>query len=373
MGRENVKILLLSEKFEARGTSAYTLRLARHLPEQGFDLSVITPDASCVDSEVRKNLRIEEFPDLEIPLWKRRFPAVLSKKYQLESPELLHIQSRGALHLGAKLARILGIPFILTVHDEVPPSARLKLEKGICQRVIAVSEHVKKTLLEHHASIRDNITMIHSGVETVTNAKKKSVLPPGRTPVIGTAGPLEVVKGFPFLLSAAQKILSEDIEVFFLVAGAGPEEFNLRRLADDLGISKSVSFLSGLHDFGPSLDAIDIFCLTSLQQGLGTVMLDAMSRQIPVIASQVGGVADILEDNKSGLLVPPANSEKLAERILELLRNPVRARMIGQEGHRVVLNEFGVEKMIERTVNVYRSVLEESHRPQMRNNENSTV
>lgn len=373
MDRGSLKILLFSEKFEARGTSAYTLRLARNLPEHGFELSVITPNAACVDPEVRKNLHIEEYPDLEIPIWKRRFPAVLSKKYRNEPPVLLHIQSRGVLNPGTKLSRYLQIPCILTVHDAVPSSTRLKLDKGLCKKVIAVSEHVKETLLEHHAWLGEKIAMIHSGVEPKTNAKKNPALSPGQTPVIGTAGPLEAVKGFPFFLSAAQKILSEGFEAYFLVAGAGPEEFNLRRLAEDLGIEKSVSFLSGLHDFDRSLAAIDIFCLTSLKQGLGTVMLDAMSRQIPVIASAVGGVADILEDNKSGLLVPPANSDKLAERILELLRNPVRARSIGQEGHRTVLNKFGVEKMIERTVAVYRSVLEESNRPENRNIENSTA
>jgi len=179
--------------------------------------------------------------------------------------------------------------------------------------------------------------------------------------VVGSAGPLEAVKGFPFLLGAAQRVLAVESNVEFLLAGAGPEEGNLRRLARELEISTSVTFISNLFDFSTSLAAMDIFCLPSLQQGLGTIMLEAMALGRPVIATSVGGVYSVVRDNETGLAVPPSDSGRLAERILELLRDPVRARALGESGRRLVIEQFGVEQMVDQTAALYREILAERH------------
>ncbi len=176
--------------------------------------------------------------------------------------------------------------------------------------------------------------MIHAGVEIPSDADLTPVLSPGRVPVVGTAGPLEALKGLPFFLGAAQRVLAENPQVQFLIAGAGPEEQNLRRLARELKIVEAVTFVPKLYDFSTALEAIDIFCLPSLRQGLGTIMLEAMGRGIPVIASGVGGVFSVVSDNETGLVVPPSNSARLAERILELLSDPLRARTLGSNGRR---------------------------------------
>ena len=131
-------------------------------------------------------------------------------------------------------------------------------------------------------------------------------------------GPLEAVKGHVFFLGAAQRVAAAHPETEFLVAGAGPEEENLRRLARELGINHNVTFASNLYDFSASLAAMDIFCLPSLRQGLGTIMLEAMALGRPVIASGVGGIYSVVRNNETGLVVPPSDSAALAERILEL-------------------------------------------------------
>ena len=104
---------------------------------------------------------------------------------------------------------------------------------------------------------------------------------------------------------------------------------------------------------------MDIFCLPSLQQGLGTIMLEAMSLGRPVIASAVGGVYSVVRDNETGLVVPPRDSGALARRILELLDAPVHARAIGTAARQAVSEEFGVERMVERTAALYREVLDD--------------
>jgi glycosyltransferase involved in cell wall biosynthesis len=201
------------------------------------------------------------------------------------------------------------------------------------------------------------VTVISSGVDLRVEPRAEPILDPGHVPIIGTAGPLEAVKGLPFFLGAASRVLQTGRDVEFLIAGAGPEEANLRRLARELGIASKVTFVPYLLNFAESLSAMDIFCLPSLQQGLGTIMLEAMALGIPVIASRVGGVYSVIHDQHNGLLVPPSNSRQLADRMLELLCDPLRARHIGENGRELVREDFGLHRMVSQTVDPYQQVM----------------
>jgi glycosyltransferase involved in cell wall biosynthesis len=147
--------------------------------------------------------------------------------------------------------------------------------------------------------------------------------------------------------------------VEFVIAGAGPEESNLRRLAVALKIDSRVTFLPSLLEFGDALAAMDIFCLPSLQQGIGTIMLEAMARGKPVIATRVGGIFQVVRDEVTGLLVPPSDSEALANRMLGLLNDPIKARAMGRAARTQVQRDFSVESMVSKTTALYREVLAE--------------
>ena len=216
-----------------------------------------------------------------------------------------------------------------------------------------------KSDLQKRAGLPDHlISVIHSGVNTNDEIDETSVLKANRVPVVGTAGPLEAVKGFPFFLGAAARVLATGRDVEFVIAGAGPEESNLRRLARELKIDSHVTFSPNLLEFGDALNATDIFCLPSLQQGIGTIMLEAMSKGRPVIASRVGGIDQVVRDGETGLLIPPSDSDSLAKRILELLDDPANAREMGRAARVEVARDFSVDQMVSKTVAVYRDILE---------------
>lgn len=351
------RVLLLAGRFAVRGTCAYTLRLAEHLPDAGFRVNVACPDARMVEPETRTQLRITEYPYLQAPVWGRVVRSLMARGLTAEMPDLIHVQSRNAAAQGAWLARRLRRPYILTVHDYMPARMRLTLDRTWCRRVIAVSEAVEADLIERARLPRDLITVVHSGVGCQQAAELRPVLDADRVPVVGTAGPLESVKGFPFFLGAAARVLAAGRDVEFVIAGAGPEEENLRRLARELQIAEHVTFAPNILDFAEAMSAMDVFCLPSLQQGIGTIMLEAMALGRPVIATRVGGVYRVIQDGATGLLVPPSDSVRLAERILELLDDPVRARAIGSAAQQEVRNAFGVERMIRETAAVYRAIL----------------
>ncbi len=360
MAPKPLKVVLLSDRFEVRGSCAYTLRLLKHLELFGIDAHVVCPNADMIPASVRAMLPIHVYPHLRVPLWGRVILGMIRRDLEPHPPNLIHVQSRRMLSAGAWLARELQVPYILTVHDYLSVRERLRLDRKFGKRVVAVSESVKSELLLQADLPSGLVTVIPAGVEIPSDEHLKPVLSPDKIPVVGTAGPLESVKGLPFFLGAAQRVLAQLPHVQFLIAGAGPEEQNLRRLVRELGIVEAVTFVPNLSDFSTALEAMDIFCLPSLRQGLGTIMLDAMGRGVPVIATGVGGVFTAVSDNETGLVVPPSNSARLAERILELLNDPLKARALGAKGREVVKEQFGVERMVRETADLYREVVEEA-------------
>ncbi len=357
------KVLLLSGRLEVRGSSSYTLRLAQHLAAHEVEATVVTPDARSVGEGRRANLDLREYPRLDVPVWGRVVLEAMVRDLRELDPDVVHAQSTAVAAHAARVARQLRKPMVHTVHQPVSGRTPETWSGMPIRRIITVSRAVRSSLVGRVRLGDDAIDVIHSGVEEPTGEPPPPVLDPGHVPVVGTAGPLEVVKGVPFLLGAAQRVLATGRRVEFLVAGAGPEESNLRRVSRTLGIDRHVTFAPNLHDFRVPLAAMDVFGLPSLQQGLGTVMLEAMALGRPVVASGVGGVYSVVRDGETGFVVPPRDSGVLAQRIVELLDDPLRARTLGDAGRELVRREFGVERMTERTAEVYRAVVDEVESP----------
>lgn len=356
---DSISVLLLSADFEVRGSCAYTLCLAEHLGAYGVQPLIVCTNSDLVPGERRRRLNIVQLPAFNLPVWGHLLLSRLATELEDRRPQLIHVQSRSVLPAGNWLARRLQVPYVLTVHDYLQPRERLRFDRDWGRRIVAVSDSVKTELLSR-ANLPDAlVTVINSGIDDVQRGPMLPVLDPGHTPVVGMASPLESVKGGPFFLGAARRVLETGRSVEFLVAGAGPEEPVLRRLVQRLEIQEHVTFAPNLYDFSMSISAMDVFCLPALRQGLGTVMFQAMMFGKPVIATGVGGVHSVVRDGENALLVPPSDSRALAGRIIELLDDPERARAIGEQGRETVERQFGKDQMLRRTVELYQDVIAE--------------
>jgi glycosyltransferase involved in cell wall biosynthesis len=353
---EELNVLLVAGRMEIRGSCTYTLRLARRLPDCGIAATLVSSDTQQIDDETRAAIKYQEYRRIDAPLWGCLVRSCLLRDLRERPPALLHIQSPRALALGSWLARRLEKPFVLTVHHHLVPRERLAVDRRLCRRIIAVSRSLRDDLVDRQGFSPELVTVIPAGVDVAPHPDCPIALDPGHVPVIGTAGPLEAVKGLPYFLGAARQLLDVRPELEFLIAGAGPEEANLRRVARELGIIQKVTFVPYLRDFTESLAAMDVFCLPSLQQGLGTIMLEAMALGRPVIATSVGGVSSAVKDGETGLIVPPGDSRALARRTLELLENPARAQAIGAAARQRVSDEFNVNRMALETAELYREI-----------------
>jgi len=351
-----LRVLLLAGPIEVRGTSRQTMNLAKHLESHNVRPEVVCADAHVLPEMVRRELSHREAPFLQGPLLERFGSWLLSRELRRDPPDLIHVQQRSMLAVGRALAHAIHRPYVVSIHDYLGPRETVRFEWVWCRRVIAVSESVKRELQERAALPDERITVIHSGVDTDVRGIVSDVLEPQRAPVIGTIGPLEVGKGLNYFLDAAPKVIESFPDAEILVAGAGPEERNLRKQVRDLGIGEHVTFVPEVMDLDSSLMAMDLFVLPSIKQGLGTMMLEAMVRGRPVIATRAGGVHRTVEDGVTGLLVPPRDSDALARSIVELLRDPLRARMMARAARDMVRAEFPVDRMVEQTANLYRAV-----------------
>ncbi len=353
---DRLDVLLLLGANQLRGSYVRTQSLAERLPGRGISLRVVSTEPPRFSKQTSKPLDIKTSRYLAWPVVSplvRHFLAIDLKK---RPPDLIDIQHRSMHPLGAWLARQIGCPYVVTVHDYLGEWERFVVDAQWCQRIIAVSESVRAELLEKTKLPDSLVTVIPSGVVCPPETELSPLLTAGRAPVIGTTGPLEAGKGLQHFLRAAVRVLKARPDALFVIAGSGPEERSLRRLAIDLQISHAVTILPNLLDFTPALRAMDIFVLPALKQGLGSTMLDAMAWGLPVIASDAGGVFSVVQDGVTGLLVPPSDDVVLAEKMRFLLDHPDKARELGTNARRRIEERFNISQMVDATVALYREV-----------------
>lgn len=362
---EPLQVLLLAGRMQARGSSAYTCRLARHLTEFDVVPRLACCQGTCLSDDLRRKITVDELPLLDFPLLGRFVARDLIKRLRPQLPQLIHAQTPESLRTGELLAASLKVPLVLTVHDFLPPHCTFRFHPPHGGKIIVVSDPVREDLLERTALDSRVVQVVHSGVETADSLDEEpddgsqSDQRPAcdRVPVIGTAGPLEHLKGHVYFLEAARTVLDSGRDVEFLIVGSGPEEVPLRRRAEELKIASRVTFVPFVKEYSEILKAVDIFCLPSLQQGLGTVMLEAMALGKPVITTDVGGTAEVVTNGQTGLVVPSRDPQTLADRMIDLLNDPDRAQQLGHAGYERARQSFSIEQMMNATVRVYRDVL----------------
>jgi glycosyltransferase involved in cell wall biosynthesis len=148
-------------------------------------------------------------------------------------------------------------------------------------------------------------------------------------------------------------VLKAKSNVILLLVGQGREEPKLRKMAKDLKIENKVIFFSPHKETYHYLCVMDIFVMPSIQEGLGISILEAQAEKIPVIASRVGGIPDIVEDRITGILVESGNESAIAKAILELLDNKELSKSIKENAYNRVVERFSLEQMVIKTEKAY--------------------
>ncbi len=171
--------------------------------------------------------------------------------------------------------------------------------------------------------------------------------------IVGSIGRLHYQKGYEFLIEASMSVIANYPNVKFVLIGDGELRAQLESSAKKKGVFNSFTFLGNQTNIPELLAQIDIFVLPSLWEGLPLVLLEAMASQKPIVATNVNGVVEIIGSEKEGILVPPQNSVALSSAIIHLLEDKELSKKLAEAGYKKVLNEFNLNKMIEKTESVY--------------------
>lgn len=179
--------------------------------------------------------------------------------------------------------------------------------------------------------------------------------PPDAT-VIGSVGWLTDIKGHRFLVDAVAQLKQEHPHLHLVILGSGDRHDALLRWTSNAGISQAVHLVGHREDVELALAGMDVFVLPSLNEGMGRALIEAMAAGLPVIASRVGGIPALIEDENNGLLVPAGDSLVLAVALRRILSDPTWACALGQNAMQSIGTGYGVPAMVRAIESIYRGV-----------------
>lgn len=360
-----VKILYFTTELNVGGAEKILSRLLAHLDNRQF-----APQVVCLyggDGPIAAEIRALNVPLFDLKMTaKWRLDAVW-RFYRLlrqESPVILHNSLFHPNMLGRFLGRLAGIPVIIcTEHTMASESEwRYLMNRwtiGLVDAMIAVSDNVRDFCLQHIKLPPEKVVVIRTGIEVKTpqpasqaEARRKLNLPL-EAQVVGTVSRLHPDKGVEFLVRALTQVAGASL----VVIGDGPEWNRLQQLTADLNLTGRIIWAGYRPDVVDLLPAFDIFAQPSQIEGLPNTIIEAMSVALPVVATAVGGVPEIVTDGQTGLLVPACNPPLLAAALNRLLSNPELRRQMGQAGFEFVKQNFSVRQMVQQTQNLYRQLL----------------
>lgn len=370
------KILYLVTKAEAGGAQKYVLDLVSHLDKNQFQAVVAA--GGDTSEFLFQHLQEQQIPYFNLKYLKKEINPIydflgfweifyLTKKFR---PDIIHLNSSKAEILGSLAAKLAGIKkIIFTAHGYVfnEPMSKFKrnfyifLER-FCSRyihkIICVSSFDRQTALDHKIAPADKLIVINNAIN-LTDYKflnceqarqelgKILNLDLVNKKIIGTIANLYKTKGLEYFIEAAGLINSPDY--VYLVIGEGDEREKLESRIKKLRL-KNFILVGLMPQASRYLKAFDIFVLPSVKEGLPYTILEAQVAGLPIIATNVGGLPDIIKNNKNGLLIEPKNPQMLADKIKLLLTDQDLYQRIKNNTH---IDQNNFSKFIEQTVSLY--------------------
>jgi len=272
-------------------------------------------------------------------------------------PEIVHVHGAARAGVGARLARRLRKPYVLSIGDFLDPGQSVGLSRRFIGKILVASDAVRVDLVNRIRLPRGAIEVIPDGVDVAEGLVRPPGLKGAGVPVIGTVGRLVESKGQDVFLRAAHLLATRGRGALFVVAGEGPDRKRLQNLVFQLGLGERVTFARAPVDQLDVLRAVDVLVVPALNESLGLPVIEAMASGVPVVATSAGGIFTLIENQKTGILVPKNNPDALARAVEGVLDDPEKAAALGRAGREVVSERFNIETTARRVAAVYEAVL----------------
>ncbi|HLV31551.1 MAG TPA: glycosyltransferase [Chitinispirillaceae bacterium] len=367
LSKRKIKILQVTHDLEMGGLQKVIVNICRNIDKSKFDISVL-----CLRKKGAFSTEIEQLgvPVTIIPQKQAGTDYFtflkIARFFKQNKPDVVHTHNTQPLIEGGIAALISGVKRVIhTDHAKIYPDRRRYMIaewfiSHFVSKIVGVSDYTSRELHEYERISRSKITTILNGIDPVffsininkINKKKEfDILSKG--PILGIISRLITIKGIGNLLKSMPAIIKNHPDSCLIVAGDGPSKHDLMKQTISLGIVKNVLFIGPRSDIAQLLKLFDILVLPSLKEGLPMILLEAMAAECPIIASNVGGIPEIIENKINGLLVEPGNIADLTKAILGLLADPLLRKTIIHNNISAVHKKYTAAIMTEKYQKLY--------------------
>jgi len=362
------KIALISGDSSYSGAPTHVLQLARGLKKAGFRVLII-----CPPGPLCKNADSAKIPHESIPMggpFDRRALGLIDRAIRKFNPDIAHFQGLRAGWLGLiatrrhKSFKKIYTEHLWTknYHLRNPAYEQFQL-RGLhfMERYtdwnVAVSEAVKKFLIARGFR-KDRLSVIPNGINPEFLRLSPIKKPRGLPLILGSVGSLNRVKNYAGMLKALAQVKEKepDLDFHYQIIGEGPQRSYLEKLVRRLKINHIVHFQGRVESVGERLQHMSIFLNVSFSESFGLAVGEAMAVGVPVIVSKIDSLKNLV-GRKAGIFVNPRKSDEIAEAVIKLLEDEKLRERLGNAGKKRIEKEFSEEKMIQKTINLYKKVL----------------
>lgn len=380
------KILYVVTKSVWGGAQRYVYDLATHLPGDKFEPVIAAGGKGLLFEKLRlAGIKTISIPELERDIYIGKELRAIRRLYKIfaaEKPGVIHLNSSKAAGIGALAAWLykiinnqLSMIIIFTVHgwpfrEDRSPLARAAIFAAswasalLADKIILITKADFKTAQKFIPGRK--LAFIHNGIEPaeVLSCKEartllaeklgRPILP--QAILLGAIAELTKNKGISYFISALSRLnLNNHYRglASIVVIGEGEERVKLEKQIESLKLQNTVRLAGFVPEAHRHLPAFDIFILPSVKEGLPYTVMEAMAAGIPVVATAVGGIPDLITHEEDGILIPPKHPQAIAQALSSLLEYPARRKILGNRGRRVIKTKFPLQNMIAKTITVY--------------------
>jgi len=359
---------------------AFTLSFLKYLKGKNFDVHV----ASSPGKEEK------HFAEADIPFFSVPIPRTIKPYHDLkailrlyrfikkEKFDMVHTQTAKAGYVTRMAACLAGVPVIVytahafSFHAYLNPLRKkfyIFLERWasrMTDTILVDTEAVRRDGIENRIKDPDKIITVNMGVDLRKfspdgmdrNRIRESLGIRNPHAVVGTVANFVPDKGLDAFLRIAEQIKREERNVRFLMVGEGPLRSQLESLVDALHLRGDVIFTGWREDIPEMMSAMDIFCLPTLREGFGLVFAEAMAMKVPVITHRIDPIPEVVQENETGVLIPPGKEDLFVKGILSLIRDEKFRTEMGEKGKKRVEQYFDEKFMFERTLRIYEELIQ---------------
>ena len=383
---KRTKIVRIIARLNIGGPSLHVVNLNQGLSSDRFESILLTGNPNPGEGSMSYYAQSKMVQPLAIPemvgeasLKPRDFKALL-RLYRIlrkERPQIVHTHTAKAGFLGRLAAQMAGVPVIIhTYHGHVlngyygPAKSWLlkMMERGLARftdRLVAVSELVKEDLIAYGVAPPEKISVIPLGFDLEPFFECESLKGEFRRELglgtddklVGIIGRIFPIKNHRLFLESAAQIEQQESNVRFVIVGDGTLRSETERYAQDLSIHQQVIFTGWRRDLPRIYADLDLLVVSSDNEGTPVSAIEAMASGCPVVATEVGGLPDVVQNGKTGYLVPPKQPEALATAMLKLIRDPETATQMGRSAQQSVKGRFSVNRLVSDIEGLYEELL----------------